>query len=67
VVAATGNNPSREFSGINTALARLSNVMTDTDTARNLKWQATTYGEAAKIDVWKCEAASIPGQQFYAF
>ncbi len=41
--------------------------MTDTDTARNLKWQATTYGEAAKIDVWKCEAASIPGQQFYAF
>ena len=66
-VAATGNNPPEEYSGINTALARLSNVMTDTDTARNLRWQAATNGEAAKVDVWKCEAASVPGLQFYAY
>jgi hypothetical protein len=66
-VATTGNNPPVEFSGINTALARLSNIMTDTYTARNLKWQAATNGESAKIDVWKCEAASLPGLQFYAY
>lgn len=66
-IAATGNNPPGEYSGINTALARLSYAMTDTDTARNLKWQAATNGDNAKIDVWKCEAASLPGLQFYAY
>ncbi len=65
--ATTGTNPASDYSGINTALARLANTMTDTNTARNLKWQAATNGEAAKVDMWKCEAAPLPGLQFYAY
>ena len=41
--------------------------MTDADTARSLKWQVGVNGDAAKSEVFKVEAWSQPGLQFFAF
>ena len=41
--------------------------MTDNDTARNLRWQRDTNGEAAKLATWKLEATALPSLQFFAF
>ena len=57
----------QEYSGIGSALDRLSHVMTDADTARSLKWQAGVNGDAATSEVFKVEAWSQPGLQFFAF
>jgi hypothetical protein len=64
--APLGTSP-QDYSEINSALNRLSHQMTDADMARNLRWQREVNGETAKIDVWKVEAASLPGLQFYAY
>ena len=56
----------QEYSGIGSALDRLSHVMTDADTARSLKWQAGVNGDAATSEVFKVEVWSQPGFQFFA-
>jgi hypothetical protein len=41
--------------------------MTDADTACNLRWQQDVAGDKTKNEVWKVEATSLPGLQFYAY
>ena len=63
---AQGTN-SQDYSGISRALERLAPIMTDADTSRNLQWQQAVQGDNAKIAMWKIEATSSPGLQFYAY
>jgi hypothetical protein len=56
-----------DYSGIAASLARLAPIMTDADTARNLRWQQDVAGDKTKNEVWKVEATSLPGLQFYAY
>jgi hypothetical protein len=56
-----------DYSGIAASLARLAPIMTDADTARNLRWQQDVAGDKTKNKVWKVEATSLPGLQFYAY
>jgi len=58
---------SQEYSGISTALERLAPIITDADTSRNLCWQQSVEGDATKLALWKIEATSSPGLQFYAY
>ena len=57
---------SQEYSGISTALEQLAPIITDADTSRNLRWQQSVEGDATRIALWKLEATSLPGLQFYA-
>ena len=58
---------SQEYSGISTALEHLAPIITDADTSRNLRWQQSVEGDATRIALWKLEATSLPGLQFYAY
>jgi hypothetical protein len=58
---------SQEYSGISTALERLAPIITDADTSRNLRWQQSVAGDATSIALWKTEATSLSGLQFYAY
>ena len=58
---------SHYYSGISLALERLAPIMTYADTSRNLRWQQTMAGYATKLTMWKMEAKSSPGLQFYAY
>jgi hypothetical protein len=49
------------------ALERLALIITDVDTSRNLRWQQAVAGDAAKLTMWKTEATSSPGLQFYTY
>jgi hypothetical protein len=49
------------------ALERLALLMTDADTSRNLRWQHDAAGDPTKLSVWKIEATSSLGLQFYAY
>ena len=57
--------PPPEYSGIASALTRLTSFMTDADTSRNLRWQRDVNGDAAKVATWKIEATSHPSLQFF--
>ncbi len=41
--------------------------MMDANMAHNLRWQQEVNGDAQKINVWKVEAVSFLGLQFYAY
>jgi hypothetical protein len=41
--------------------------MTDADTSRNLRWQRDVNGDAKNVPIWKLEATSLPGLQFFAY
>ncbi len=58
---------SHYYSGISLALERLAPIMTNADTSRNLRWKQTMAGDATKLTMWKMEAKSSPGLQFYAY
>jgi len=58
---------SHEYSGITVALERLAPIITDADTSRNLRWQHDVAGDPTKLLVWKIEATSSHGLQFYAY
>ena len=58
---------SHEYSGISMALKCLAPTIMDADTSRNLCWQQAVAGDAAKLTMWKTEATSSPGLQFYAY
>jgi hypothetical protein len=63
-----GNVPTpQDYSGICLALDRLSQTMTDADTAKNLCWQKDVSGDVNKLAAWKVEATSNPVLQFYAY
>jgi hypothetical protein len=49
------------------ALERLAPIITDADTSRNLRWQQSVTGDATKLALWKIEATSSIGLQFYAY
>ncbi len=49
------------------ALERLAPLMTDADTSRNLCWQHDAAEDPTKLLVWKIEATSSLGLQFYAY
>jgi hypothetical protein len=49
------------------ALKRLAPFMMDADTSRNLRWQEAVAGDATKLALWKIEATSSTGLQFYAY
>ena len=49
------------------ALEHLAPIITDADTSRNLRWQQSVAGDATKLALWKIEATSSPGLQFYAY
>jgi hypothetical protein len=49
------------------ALERLAPIITDADTSRNLRWQQSVAGDATKLALWKIDATSSPGLQFYAY
>ena len=59
--------PPQDFSGIASALQRLAPLMTDADTARNLRWQREVDGDKNNIAAWKHEATGSAGLQFYAY
>ena len=59
--------PLQEFSGIASDLERLAPLMTDDDTARNLRWQHEVDGDKNNIAAWKLEAMESAGLQFYAY
>jgi hypothetical protein len=59
--------PPQDFSGIASALKRLAPLMTDADTARNLRWQREVDGDKNNIAAWKLEATGSAGLQFYAY
>ena len=59
--------PPQDFSGIASALERLAPLMTDADTARNLRWQREVDGDKNKLAAWKLEATGNAGLQFYAY
>jgi hypothetical protein len=62
-----GNVPTpQDYSGISSALKRLSQIMMDADTSRNLCWQKVS-GDINKLAAWKVEATSNPCLQFYAY
>ena len=58
---------SHEYSGITKALECLALIITDADTSRNLRWQHDVVGDPTKLLVWKIEATSSHGLQFYAY
>ena len=58
---------SPDYSGNSMALERLAPIITDADTSRNLRWQQSVSGDATKLALWKIEATSSPGLQFYAY
>jgi len=58
---------SQDYSGISTALERLAPIIMDADTSRNLRWQKSVAGDATRLALWKIEATSSPGLQFYAY
>ena len=58
---------SQEYSGISMALEHLAPITTDADSSRNLRWQQSVAGDATKLALWKIEATSSPGLQFYAY
>ena len=58
---------SQEYLGISMALERLAQIITDADTSRNLCWLKAVAGDATKLALWKIEATSSPGLQFYAY
>ena len=58
---------SHEYSGITLALERLALIIMDVDTSRNLCWQHDVAGDPTKLLVWKIEATSSHGLQFYAY
>jgi hypothetical protein len=63
-----GNVPTpQEYLGISLALDRLSQTMTDVDTARNLCWQKDVSGDVNELAAWRVEATSNPVLQFYAY
>ncbi len=62
----TGTLP-QDFLGIASALERLAPLMTDADTARNLRWQREVDGDKNKLAAWKLEATGNAGLQFYAY
>jgi hypothetical protein len=41
--------------------------MNDADTSCSLRWQLDVDGDSTKINVFKLEAASVPGLQFFAY
>ena len=49
------------------AVERLAPIITDADTSRNLRWQHDMAGNPTKLLVWKIEATSSHGLQFYAY
>lgn len=61
------NTPPQEYSGIASALERLAPLLTDADTARNLRWQREVDGDKDKLRVWQMEATGSSGLQFYAY
>jgi len=58
---------SQDYSVIAWALERLAPIMTDADMSRNLQWQQAVQGDNTKLAMWKIEATSSPGLQFYAY
>jgi len=58
---------SHEYSGITMALKCLAPIIMDADTSRNLRWQHDVVGDPTKLSVWKIEATSSHGLQFYAY
>ena len=65
-IGPTGTPP-QDFLGITSALERLAPLMTDADTARNLRWQRAVDGDKNKLAAWKLEATGNAGLQFYAY
>ena len=61
------NTPPQEYSGIASALERLAPLLSDADTARNLRWQREVDGDKNKLAIWKLEATGASGLQFYAY
>ncbi len=61
------NTPPQEYSGIASALERLAPLLSDADTARNLRWQREVDGNKTKVAIWKLEATGTSGVQFYAY
>ena len=61
------NTPPQEFSGIASALDRLAPLLSDADTARNLRWQREVNGDNTKLPRWRLEATGSSGLQFYAY
>jgi hypothetical protein len=61
------NTPPQEYSGIASALERLAPLLSDADTARNLRWQQEVDGDKTKLAIWKLEATGASGLQFYAY
>ena len=59
--------PPQDFSGIASALECLAPLMTDADTAQNLRWQREVDGDKNKLAAWKLEATGNAGLQFYAY
>jgi hypothetical protein len=63
-----GNVPTpQEYLGISLALNRMSQIMTDADTTRNLCWQKDVSGGVNKLAAWRVEATSNPVLQFYPY
>jgi hypothetical protein len=62
----TESNP-QDYSGISSALKQLAHIITDANTAHNLRWQQDIDGDNQKINVWKVEVAALPRLQFYAY
>ena len=58
--------PPQDFLGIASALERLAPLMTDADTARNLRWQREVDGDKNKLVAWKLEATGSAGLCVYA-
>ncbi|KAL3779917.1 hypothetical protein ACHAW5_009799, partial [Stephanodiscus triporus] len=61
------NTHPQEYSGIASVLERLAPLLTDADTARNLRWQRDVDGDKKKLAIWKMEATGSSGLQFYAY
>ncbi len=61
------NTPPQEYSGIASTLEHLAPLLSDADTARNLRWQREVDGDKTKVAIWKLEATGASGVQFYAY